>query len=89
MHFVPSGDYDLVAEEALAYLITMATLLLTARLVADLHDTRHQKSVQRQILGDCSVDKLSGSSESIDMVYLADLLGIKPVDPQVVRGGKK
>lgn len=73
---VPSGDYDLIFEEALAYLITMVTLLLTAKLVADLHDSRDTRSVREMIFGKSSGGRMSRSSDEDDMAHIAGLLGV-------------
>ena len=48
--FVPSAEYDLVVEEALAYMITMATIVLTAMLIHDIDDLRDNRSVEQIIM---------------------------------------
>lgn len=79
--FEPSTMYDLAVEEGIAYTVTMATLILTAMLVSDIHEARDTRSVQQIIL---SKDANSGYSEaqkkkSLDR--LARLLGVKTTKP--------
>lgn len=48
--FTPANEYDLVVEEAIAYGITMITLILTAMLISDISDARDTRTVKETIL---------------------------------------
>lgn len=70
--FSPSTEYDLVIEEALAYTITMVTLVLTALLVGEVHDVRDKKTVKQIILPG---DQAAQTERELD--HLAMLLGVQ------------
>lgn len=76
--FIPSADYDIVTEEALAYTVTMATLILTAMLVSDIHDARDSRTVL-QIISDGSRSKPLPANDEQAAVILSGLLDVKPL----------
>lgn len=78
--FTPSTDYDLPIEEALAYTITMVTLILTAMLIGDIHDERNESAswqtiFERDVSGDCQADAEKNFEQ------LATLLGLAAATP--------
>ncbi len=76
--FAPIGEYDLVVEEAIAYTITMITLIMTAMLVAEIHDARDRKTVQQTVLPEYTAD-ISTAEASLLQAQLSKLLGIDTV----------
>lgn len=78
--FVPSGDYDLIVEEALAYMITMITMVLTAKLIAEIHDVRDEKSLEQAIFGNNTENKSQELYDLKSMEHLGKLLGVAPND---------
>lgn len=48
--FTPTTGYNLALEEALAYAVTMTTLILTALLVSDVHDTLYHTPGTQKVL---------------------------------------
>lgn len=73
----PSTDYDLVIEEAIAYTITMVTLILTAMLISDIHEARDKRSVGQIILTKDTNDRYSDTQKKEFLKRLAKLLGVK------------
>lgn len=73
---VPSPYHDLVVEEAIAYIITMTTLILTAILVGDIHDARSTKSVRQTLFTEDFTHILTETDEQKTLDYLATLLGV-------------
>lgn len=69
--FTPTAEYDLVAEEAIAYTITMVTLLLTAMLIGDIHDAYDEKTVEQTFLDNTCTD----TERQRSLNHLARLLG--------------
>lgn len=65
--FMPTAEYDLAFEEALAYTITMITLILTAMLVSEIHDSRDERTVG-EVMGADVAD--------LDPAALSALLGV-------------
>lgn len=62
--FTPTHTYDLIAEEALAYIITIITLVATAMLVHDINDQRDTRSVE-QIIMTKEYSRLSTETDKI------------------------
>ena len=71
--FTPSVQYDLAIEEGIAYTITMITLVLTAMLVAEIHDNKDERSIQDLLFAGTT----SAANETYARKQLAQILGVE------------
>lgn len=76
--FVPSAEYDLVVEEALAYMITMATIVLTAMLIHDIDDLRDNRSVEQIIMAKDYSSHNTNLEQREAIEQLSAILGVAP-----------
>jgi hypothetical protein len=74
--FTPSAGYSLAIEEALAYAVTMITLLLTALLVNDVNDAFYRKAGDQTLLTKEFKGCYGRHEEQRAHQHLAGLLGI-------------
>lgn len=79
--FTPSHSYDLVAEEAVAYAITMVVLLLTAKLIAEIHDTRDTQSAGGYVLTTKFRGMYGAADDRVALEHLSILLGVTSPNP--------
>lgn len=75
--FEPSTVYDLAIEEGFAYTVTMATIILTAMLVSDIHEARDKRGVQQIIFTNNTSDQYANTQNKNSRERLARILGIK------------
>lgn len=76
--FMPSVNYDLALEEAIAYTITMTVLLFTVMLICEIHDMRDSKSVSQTILLKRYGESAEVEDERAAIDRLGVILGINP-----------
>lgn len=76
--FVPSAEYDLVVEEALAYMITMATIVLTAMLIHDIDDLHDNRSVEQIIMAKDYSSHNTNLEQREAIEQLSAILGVAP-----------
>lgn len=71
--FTPTQHYNLAAEEAVAYTITMLTLILTAMLISDVHDARQTNIAHCAVL-DADFMTSYSNDEAIAIRHLLHIL---------------
>ncbi len=74
--FTPSMGYSFAIEEALAYAVTMITLLLTALLISDVNDAFYKKPDEQTLLNKEFKGCYGHHEEQKAHQHLAGLLGI-------------
>ena len=77
--FMPTTSYDLVAEEAVAYGVTMFTMILTAKLIGDINDNRDEETPLRVVLEKDFNDCYTPEDADEASLHLCRILGIEPV----------
>ena len=77
--FTPTAGYDLAAEEAIAYLITMVTMVLTAMLIGDINDARNESLATSTVLANDFGDCYAAEDEQRTRDHLSSILGIQPL----------
>lgn len=76
--FTPTASYDLVVEEAIAYGVTMFTMILTAKLIGDINDARNEDTPLRAIFEKEFNDCYSLEDTNEASLHLCRILGIEP-----------
>lgn len=72
-----SSSYNLIFEEAMAYTVSIVTLVLTAMLICDIHDMRDKTTIGQTITTKLSVGVYPESEEYLARVHIAEILGVE------------
>lgn len=87
--FVPTTDYDLVIEEAMAYGVTMITLILTAMLIGDIHDARDKRTIQQIMFTETFGMDAPRAEQERSLDQLGTLLGLAPISKKSAASKQK
>lgn len=75
--FASTSEYDLAIEEALAYVITAVTMVLTVMLIHDVNDLRDNRSVEQIIMARSYTGRNTDADKIRAQHQLSVVLGVK------------